>query len=108
MALEFCLSVPSPAVFGPSSPSLPLGVPSQGLACSSSCRFPQGVSDPSPLSHQDLFLYWLLSSSLPQFLVSDFVWPPDSEDAPQTAVDEGLYLLQRPFRHSPRLLPVCI
>ncbi|XP_061123911.1 H-2 class I histocompatibility antigen, K-Q alpha chain-like isoform X3 [Syngnathus typhle] len=92
-ALEFSFSVPSPTVFGPSSPSLPLRVPSQGLACGSSCRFLQGVSDPSLLSPQDLFLYWLLSSSLPQFFISDFVWPSDSEDAPQTAVDKVIHTL---------------
>lgn len=97
------LSVAPPGVFRPSSLLLPLGVPSPGLACGIGCQFSQGVADPSPLPSQVLFLYWLLSPSQPEVLVLDFVWPSDPKDVLQTAVDEGLDLLQCLFSHSPRL-----
>ena len=73
MSFQLCLSVPPPAVFGPSSLPLPLGVPSQGLACDGSCWFTQGVANPSPLPSLDLALYWLLAPSLPQLLIADFL-----------------------------------
>ena len=100
---QLCLSVPSPAVFGPSSLPLPLGVPSQGLACDGSWWFTQGVANPTPLASPDLALYWLLAPSLPQLLIADFVRPPDSEDASQSTVDKCLDLLQRLYCHSPCL-----
>ncbi len=95
-----------PAVFSPFSLPFPLGDPSQGLACSTLCRFPQGVANPSSLLSQDLFFSWPLFPCLLKFLIPNFVWPPDPENAFQTAVDEGLHLQQRPCPYSPHLWTV--
>ena len=57
------------------------------------CWLPEGVSDPAPLSAQYLLSYWFLSRLLPQIFISDLLLPLDFVDAPQTGVEECLYLL---------------
>ena len=58
---------------------------------------------PSPFSLEDLRASWLLVSLLPQFLISDPVWPVDSQYAPETPVDEPLDLVGDGFGGSPCL-----
>lgn len=97
LSLQLCLSVPPPAVWGPSSLPLPPGVPSQvSLPCDGSRWFTHGAADPPPPSSPDLDPCCLQTPSLPQLFVADFVWPPDF-DASQTAIREYLDLLNRLF-----------
>ena len=47
----------------------------------------------SPFPLQNLFCYWFLSRSLPQFFIWDHLWPSDVVDAPQIGVEECLDFL---------------
>ena len=93
LLFQLCFSVLPPTVARPASPSLPLQVPGQGLACGAGCWLPEGVSDPAPLPSQYLLGHWFLSRSFPQIFISDLLLPLDFVDAPQTGVEECLDLL---------------
>ena len=96
LLFQLCFSVSPPTVARPASLPLPLRVPGQGLACGAGCWLPEGVSDPAPLSPQDLLSHWFLSRSLPQIFISDHLLPLDFADAPQTGVDntDGLDIVK--------------
>ena len=50
------------------------------------------MSDPSPLTLQNLLGHWFLSRSLPQIFVWDHLRPSDVIDAPRACVDKCLNL----------------
>lgn len=77
--ISFCPGFSFPAV---SMSAYGLWVPSKGLPDNPSIGFWGGVTDPSS------------SSSLPESIVADGVWPVEAQDPPQAPVDECLY-----FRH---------
>ena len=93
MLLELCLSVLPPTVARPASLPLSLQLPGQSLVCGAGCWLPEGVSDPAPLSLQNLICYWLLSRSLPQLFIWEHLWPSDVVDALETGVEECLDFL---------------
>ena len=72
LLFQLCFSVSPPTVARPASPSLPLRISGQGLACSAGCWLPEGVSDPAPLPPQYLLGHWFLSRSLPQIFILVF------------------------------------
>ena len=53
----------------------------------------QHMAYPAPFPFPDLQVETLLLCSLPQIFISDFVLSSNSEDMPETAIDEGLYLV---------------
>ena len=51
------------------------------------------MADPSPFPFFDLLLDGGLSSSIPEVLIRDHLWPSDVEDDAEASVDEGLQLV---------------
>ncbi len=51
------------------------------------------MSNPPPASLKNVVFHWLLFHSLPQFLVSDLIWPMDFEDPSEAGVNENLDFL---------------
>ena len=87
------LSVTPPTVAGSTSPSLPLGIPTQGLSCYVGWWFPQRMAYPAPLPLEDLFGQRFLPCSFPQVSVAYSVWPSDAKDTAKTGVGKALDLL---------------
>ena len=102
--LPLCLS--SASCFWAGLSSFPLRVPRQCLSFDAGAWFSERMTNPAPLPPQDLFGDWLLSSSFPQVFITDFDWPSNVENAPQTVVNEGLDLPLCQFRLPPRLKAV--
>ena len=96
LLLQLSFSVLPPTVARPSSPSLPLWVPGQGLACGAGCWLPEGVSDPASLPPQYLLGHWFVSSWFPQIFILDLLLPLGFVDAPQTGAEEFLSCLRAP------------
>ena len=93
LGFKLGLSVTPPTVAGSASPSLPLGIPTQGLSCYVGWWFPQRMAYPAPLPLEDLFGQRFLPCSLPQVSVAYSVWPSDAKDTAKTRVDKALDLL---------------
>ena len=85
--------VTPPTVAGSTSPSLPLGIPTQGLSCYVGWWFPQRMAYPALLPLEDLFGQRFLPCSFPQVSVAYSVWPSDAKDTAKTGVDKALDLL---------------
>ena len=61
------------------------------------------MANPPPFPFPDGDFNPLLVGTLPQVLVRNPLWPPESEDVPEPAVDEGLKFGDDPFSQSPCL-----
>ena len=68
--LELLLYCPSPWVFGSAPLAGPLRVPREGLPGDVYGRFPQGMSNPSPLPSPNGDFYPFLLCTLPQVLIN--------------------------------------
>ena len=91
-----CGECPSPVATPPLAPalSLPLWIPGNSLPGDAAGRLSQGVVNPSPLSSADLCRHWFLICCLLRVFVLYLLWPPDTEDFVQTAVDESVELME--------------
>ena len=88
---------------GSSPLCLPLWSPGQSLPGDVAGRLPEGVASPTPLSSADLCGQLFLICCLPLVLVSYLLWPQDTEDFAQTAVDESPELMECCLSRSPCL-----
>lgn len=73
------------------------------MPCDAVCRPVEDMSNPPPASLTDVILHWLLFSLLPQFIVTDLVWPLNFEDSSETGVNENLDILLGSGDNSPGL-----
>ena len=73
--------------------SFPVG-PGHGLICGTGHWLSEGVSNPSPVSLEDLIFCWLLLGPFSEFSFADGLRPSDPKDSSMAGVDECLDLLQ--------------
>ena len=91
--MDFCIGVSAPCVPGSSPLSLPQWIPGQCLPGDVAGWLPEGVVNPAPL-----FFYGceqpLVVCCPPQVLIAYLLWPLDTEDFAQTAVDKSLEVME--------------
>ena len=80
-----------PGVSWPTSFPFALGVPGERLPSDTVCRFPYGVANTFPSLVGNFFLHRPLSSSLPEFFISDGFWPTYPKNSSEAGVNKYLY-----------------
>ena len=101
--LGLCQEVSALGVSWPAYSPFLLGVPRQCLSCGTSHRLPKHVPYPSSFPPSYFPFCWGLLCSLPQADIADLIWPVQSRDSPEAAVDEGLYFCNGSFCYPPCL-----
>ena len=82
--------------------SLPLWIPGQSLPGDVAAGWrTEGVANPTPLSSMNLCGHWFLVCCPAQALTAYLVWPLDTEDFAQIAVNKSLELMECWQSHSP-------